>query len=67
MLYPLGAAERAMKVHEILMRALDGQLTWIQAAEILGRSPRPPPALCPLLLRLRMPNSGTAGKASWPS
>jgi hypothetical protein len=39
MLYPLGAAERAMKVHEIIMRALDGQLTWIQAAEILGRSP----------------------------
>ena len=29
-----------MKVHEIIMRALDGQLTWIQAAEILGRSPR---------------------------
>ena len=29
-----------MKVHEVIMRALDGQLTWIQAAEILGRSPR---------------------------
>jgi transposase len=40
MLYPSGAVERAMKVHEIIMRALDGQLTWIQAAEILGRSPR---------------------------
>ena len=40
MLYPPGAVERAMKVHEIIMRALDGQLTWIQAAEILGRSPR---------------------------
>src|SRR5260370_33804917 len=40
MAYPSGAVERAMKVHEIIMRALDGQLTWIQAAEILGRSPR---------------------------
>lgn len=40
MAYPPGAVERAMKVHEVIMRALDGQLTWIQAAEILGRSPR---------------------------
>jgi hypothetical protein len=40
MLYPSDAVERAMKVHEVIMRALDGQLTWIQAAEILGRSPR---------------------------
>src|SRR6185503_1510331 len=38
--YPPGAVERAMKVHEVIMRALDGQLTWIQAAEILGRSTR---------------------------
>ena len=38
--YPSGAVERAMKVHEVIMRALDGQLTWLQAAEILGRSPR---------------------------
>ncbi len=38
--YPPGAVERAMKVHEIIMRALDGQLSWIQTAEILGRSPR---------------------------
>lgn len=40
MAYPPGAVERAMKAHEVIMRALDGQLTWIQAAEILGRSPR---------------------------
>jgi hypothetical protein len=40
MAYPPGAVERAMKVHEVILRALDGQLTWIQAAEILGRSPR---------------------------
>ena len=37
---PPGAVERAMKVHEVITRALDGQLSWIQAAEILGRSPR---------------------------
>jgi len=40
MAYPPGAVERAMKAHEVIMRALSGQLTWIQAAEILGRSPR---------------------------
>lgn len=40
MAYPPGAVECAMKAHEVIMRALDGQLTWIQAAEILGRSPR---------------------------
>ncbi|HSD33067.1 MAG TPA: ISNCY family transposase [Gemmatimonadales bacterium] len=40
MAYPPGAVERAMKAQEVIMRALDGQLTWIQAAEILGRSPR---------------------------
>src|SRR5260370_32568142 len=40
MLYPHGAVERAMKAHEVIMRAVDGQLTWMQAAEILGRSPR---------------------------
>jgi hypothetical protein len=40
MAYPPGAVERAMKAHEVIMRALNGQLTWVQAAEILGRSPR---------------------------
>jgi hypothetical protein len=40
MAYPPGAVECAMKAHEVIMRALNGQLTWIQAAEILGRSPR---------------------------
>jgi hypothetical protein len=39
MLYPPGAVERAMHVREIITRALDGQLTWIRAAEIRGRSP----------------------------
>jgi hypothetical protein len=40
MAYPPDAVEHAMKVHEVIMRALNGQLSWIQAAEILGRSPR---------------------------
>jgi hypothetical protein len=38
--YPPSAVERAMQVHEVITRALAGQLSWIQAAEILGRSPR---------------------------
>ena len=38
--YPPSAVERAMKVQEVILRALSGQLTWLQAADILGRSPR---------------------------
>lgn len=38
--YPLGAVERAMKVRDVIVQALAGRLTWIQAAEILGRSAR---------------------------
>lgn len=34
------AGERAMRVHEVILRALSGDLTWLQAADILGRSPR---------------------------
>ena len=40
MAYPVGAVERAMKVQEVILRALSGELTWLQAADILGRSPR---------------------------
>ena len=40
MVYAPSAVERAMKVHEVILRALSGQLTWLQAADILGRSPR---------------------------
>src|SRR6266705_1674813 len=40
MAYALGAVERAMKVQEVILRALSGQLTWLQAADILGRRPR---------------------------
>src|SRR5438034_10467016 len=38
--YPRSVVERAMKVQEVILRALAGQLTWIQAAESLGCSPR---------------------------
>jgi transposase len=40
MAYPLGAVERAMKIRDVILQALSGQLTWLQAADILGRSPR---------------------------
>jgi transposase len=36
MLFVGAAVERAMKVQEVIVRALSGTLTWIQAAEILG-------------------------------
>src|SRR5690242_20094544 len=34
------AVERAMKVQEVIVRGLSGELTWLQVADILGRSPR---------------------------
>lgn len=40
MAYSPGAVERALKVQEVLLRAMAGQLTWIQAADILGCSAR---------------------------
>jgi len=40
MQFPLSAVERAMKVKEVIFRAISGEYTWLQAAEILGMSPR---------------------------
>jgi transposase len=40
MAYPLAAMERAMTVRDVILQALAGKVSWIQAAEILGRSPR---------------------------
>src|SRR2546427_79581 len=40
MAYSRGAVERAMKVQEVILRAIDGKLTWVQAADMLGYSPR---------------------------
>ncbi|HZN61831.1 MAG TPA: helix-turn-helix domain-containing protein, partial [Planctomycetota bacterium] len=40
MAYARAVVERAMKVQEVILRAIDGKLTWGQAADILGYSPR---------------------------
>jgi transposase len=40
MSYPEAAWERAMKVQEVIMQALTGELHWYRAADILGFSPR---------------------------
>jgi transposase len=38
--FPPSAMERAMKVKDVIVRAMSGEYTWCQAAEILGMSPR---------------------------
>jgi transposase len=38
--FPPSAMERAMKVKDVIVRAMSGEYTWWQAAEILGMSPR---------------------------
>jgi transposase len=38
--YLSSAMERAMKVQEVILRAMDGRLKWYQAAEVLGISDR---------------------------
>jgi hypothetical protein len=38
--YPSSAVERAMKVQEVILRAIDGRVKWYQAAEILRISDR---------------------------
>jgi len=38
--YPRAAVERAMKIQEVIMRAIAKKITWTQAGEILGRSER---------------------------
>src|SRR5712692_1839557 len=39
-LYPARETERAMKVQEVILRAMSGQIKWFEAAEILGMSAR---------------------------
>lgn len=39
-IYPPKAVERAMKIQEIILRAMSGQMLWFQAAEVLGISSR---------------------------
>jgi len=38
--YPDGAWERVMKIQEVVLKALSGEIRWLQAAEILGMSAR---------------------------
>ncbi len=38
--YSIPAMERAMKVQEVILKAIGGQIHWFQAAEILGISCR---------------------------
>ena len=40
MLFSPSALERAMKVKEVILRALNKEYSWLQAAEILGINPR---------------------------
>ena len=40
MVFAAAAVERAMKIQEVIMRALSGAMTWLQAADILGLDPR---------------------------
>jgi hypothetical protein len=39
-IYPRTAAERAMKLQEVLLRATLGKIKWWQAAELIGISKR---------------------------
>ena len=38
--YSKPALERAMKVQEVILRAISGQILWMEAAEILGITDR---------------------------
>jgi hypothetical protein len=38
--YPGAAVERAMKIQEVILRAIAKKITWFQAAEIAGLSAR---------------------------
>ena len=40
MAYTEAVMERAMKVQEVILRAVAGKLTWLEAADILGVEPR---------------------------
>ena len=39
-LYGPAAVERAMKIQEVILRAMSGEIKWYQAADIIGMSPR---------------------------
>src|SRR5436309_1657324 len=56
MTYTQAAMERAMKVHEVFMQALNGRQPWIHVAEVLGVSAR-----TVRRLRLRYERQGFTG------
>lgn len=39
-LYGPSAVERAMKVQEVILRAMSGEITWLRAADVIGVDPR---------------------------
>ena len=50
-LYSQVAMERAMKVQEIILRAIAKKITWIQAAQIIGIAAQPAAPLSETPLR----------------
>ena len=40
MLFPPAALERAMTIREVILRAMSGAISWMQAAEIIGCTDR---------------------------
>ena len=40
MTYTRAAVERAMKVQDVILRALSGRQSWLQVADVLGVSAR---------------------------
>lgn len=40
LIYPESAWRRAMRVQEVILKAIAGEIKWVQAADILGVSPR---------------------------
>lgn len=40
LIYPASAWRRAMRVQEVILKAVAGEIKWAQAADILGVSPR---------------------------
>ncbi len=61
-IYPRTAAERAMKLQEVLLRATSGKIKWWQAAELMGISARQMRRWRKRLRGTRLP--GTAGPAT---
>ena len=56
-----GAVERAMKLQDVMLRAMAKRITWYQAAEILGISGRQM-----LRWQTRFKHEGISAKASLP-